>query len=118
MPITEPIDEDELESDLAALEQEKLDEQMLKTGTVPVADALGRTMPAVETGPGEFFNFLLSLALLASFSLYLSLSLSCISPLPGFRRRKPKIVTANVNTKQSKARAKRKRSKRTTRRRS
>ncbi|KAI4257267.1 MAG: hypothetical protein L6R35_007490 [Caloplaca aegaea] len=54
MPITEPIDDDELESDLAALEQEKLDEQMLRTGTVPVADALGgRALPAVETGPGK-----------------------------------------------------------------
>lgn len=31
-----PIDEDELEDDLARLEQEDLDEKMLKTGTVPV----------------------------------------------------------------------------------
>ena len=32
----EPIDEAELEADLAELEQEALDEKMLKTGTVPV----------------------------------------------------------------------------------
>ncbi|KAL9101341.1 MAG: hypothetical protein Q9163_003388 [Psora crenata] len=52
MPITEPIDEDELEADLAALEQEKLDDQMLSTGTtVPVADRIDR-LPAA--GNGEF----------------------------------------------------------------
>ena len=49
MPITEPIDEDELEADLAALEQENLDEKMLKTGTLPVADSLGR-LPAGVNG--------------------------------------------------------------------
>ncbi|KAL2045665.1 hypothetical protein N7G274_002095 [Stereocaulon virgatum] len=48
MPITEPIDEDELEADLAALEQENLDEKMLKTGTVP-QDTLNR-MPKVTNG--------------------------------------------------------------------
>ena len=49
MPITEPIDEDELEADLAALEQENLDEKMLKTGTVPVADSLNR-LPKAANG--------------------------------------------------------------------
>lgn len=53
MPITEPIDEDELEADLAALEQEKLDEKMLNTGTVPVSDSLTR-MPAAADGPRKF----------------------------------------------------------------
>ncbi len=52
MPITEPIDEDELEADLAALEQENLDEKMLKTGTVPVADSLSR-MPKAANGERE-----------------------------------------------------------------
>ena len=52
MPITEPIDEDELEADLAALEQENLDEKMLKTGTVPVADVVGRA-PKVANGEGK-----------------------------------------------------------------
>ena len=53
MPITEPIDEDELEADLAALEQENLDEKMLKTGTVPVADSLTR-MPKAANGEREY----------------------------------------------------------------
>lgn len=56
MPITEPIDEDELEADLAALEQENLDEKMLKTGTVPVADGLSR-MPKAANGESEYFPF-------------------------------------------------------------
>ena len=51
MPITEPIDEDELEADLAALEQENLDEQMLKTGTVP-QDTINR-MPKVTNGESK-----------------------------------------------------------------
>ena len=53
MPITEPIDEDELEADLVALEQENLDEKMLKTGTVP-QDTLNR-MPKVTNGESEFY---------------------------------------------------------------
>lgn len=53
MPITEPIDEDELEADLAAMEQEKLDDQMLSTGTtVPVADRIDR-QHAAANGAGE-----------------------------------------------------------------
>ncbi len=54
MPITEPIDEDELEADLAALEQENLDEKMLKTGTVPVADSLSRA-PNAANGESKSF---------------------------------------------------------------
>lgn len=53
MPITEPIDEDELEADLAALEQENLDEKMLKTGTVPVADSLNR-LPKAANGERKY----------------------------------------------------------------
>ena len=52
MPITEPIDEDELEADLAALEQENLDEKMLKTGTIP-QDQLQR-LPQGVNGECEF----------------------------------------------------------------
>ena len=37
------VDEDELEADLEALQQEQLDEQIVKTGNVPVADEVGRT---------------------------------------------------------------------------
>ncbi len=60
MPITEPIDEDELEADLAALEQENLDEKMLKTGTVP-QDQLQRTLPVGVNGECEFSIFFVSL---------------------------------------------------------
>lgn len=52
MPITEPIDEDELEADLAALEQENLDEKMLTTGTMPVADSLNR-LPKAANGESK-----------------------------------------------------------------
>lgn len=55
MPITEPIDEDELEADLAALEQENLDEKMLKTGTVPMADSLNR-LPTAANGERKFLH--------------------------------------------------------------
>lgn len=58
MPITEPIDEDELETELAALEQEKLDEDMLKTGTMPVMSPVNG-LPNGPTGESEFFFFLL-----------------------------------------------------------
>ena len=68
MPITEPIDEDELEADLAALEQENLDEKMLKTGTMPVADSLNR-LPKAANGERKFFSSSLS-----SFLSFASLS--------------------------------------------
>ncbi|KAF7510245.1 ESCRT-III subunit protein snf7 [Endocarpon pusillum] len=45
-PIGEPIDEDDLEAELEGMEQEAIDERMLKTGTVPVAD-----LPGVANGP-------------------------------------------------------------------
>ncbi|OKL59202.1 Vacuolar-sorting protein snf7 [Talaromyces atroroseus] len=48
-PLGEQPDEDELENDLDQLEQEAIDEQMLKTGTVPVADQLNR-LPAAANG--------------------------------------------------------------------
>ncbi|KAF2264983.1 vacuolar-sorting protein-like protein snf7, partial [Lojkania enalia] len=40
------IDEDELDEELAELQQEQLDEQMLNTGTVPVGDKVGK-LPTV-----------------------------------------------------------------------
>ncbi|KAI4186535.1 MAG: hypothetical protein L6R41_003409 [Letrouitia leprolyta] len=52
MPITEPIDEDELENELADMEQEKLNERMLDPGTVPVADNVGK-MPNAVQGEGK-----------------------------------------------------------------
>lgn len=38
--IGEPIDEDELDAELEEIQQNQLDEQMLKTGTVPVSDQI------------------------------------------------------------------------------
>ena len=48
---TSGIDEDELDEELAELQQEKLDEDMLKTGNVPVNDkvATGRLPAAPST---------------------------------------------------------------------
>jgi hypothetical protein len=48
-PLGEPIDEEDLESQLEQLQQEQLDEQMLKNGTVPVADEVNK-MPPVPVG--------------------------------------------------------------------
>ncbi|KAG9242439.1 Snf7-domain-containing protein [Calycina marina] len=48
-PIGEAVDEGELEDELEALEQEQLDDKMLKTGTVPMADEIHR-LPQVGTG--------------------------------------------------------------------
>jgi charged multivesicular body protein 4 len=44
--IGEVIDDDELEDELDQLQQEKLDEDILKTGSVPVADIVHK-MPSV-----------------------------------------------------------------------
>ncbi len=51
-PIGEPIDETELDDELAELEQEQLDNKMLKTGTVPVSDEIHR-LPAVRNGESK-----------------------------------------------------------------
>lgn len=45
------VDDDELESELADLQQEELDNKMLNTGTVPVHDQVNR-LPNVATGEG------------------------------------------------------------------
>ncbi len=54
-PIGEPIDETELDDELAELEQEQLDNKMLKTGTVPVSDEIHR-LPAAANGESKFFK--------------------------------------------------------------
>lgn len=51
-PIGEPIDETELDDELAELEQEQLDNKMLKTGTVPVSDEIHR-LPAAALGESK-----------------------------------------------------------------
>ena len=53
VPIGEAIDEDELETELEGLEQEALDEKMLKTGTVPVSDRVHQ-LPAGVNGEREY----------------------------------------------------------------
>jgi len=49
-PIGEPIDEADLEEELEGLEQEAMDERMLKTGPMPVTGDVTR-LPSVSTGP-------------------------------------------------------------------
>lgn len=51
-PLGEPVDEAELEDELAELEQEQLDNKMLKTGSVPVSDEVHR-LPSVVNGEGK-----------------------------------------------------------------
>lgn len=51
-PIGDPIDEADLEEELEGLEQEAMDERMLKTGPTPVTGEINR-LPAVATGPGK-----------------------------------------------------------------
>ena len=48
------VDEDELEDELAELQQEELDNKMLKTGTVPVSDQITR-LPNAAVGEREYF---------------------------------------------------------------
>jgi charged multivesicular body protein 4A/B len=51
-PIGEPIDEADLEDELEGLEQEAMDERMLKTGPTPVTGEINR-LPAVSAGPSK-----------------------------------------------------------------
>lgn len=50
--VSQGVDEDELDEELAELQQEELDNKMLKTGTVPVSDQIQR-LPNVGTGPSK-----------------------------------------------------------------
>ena len=52
------IDEDELEDELAELQQEELDNKMLKTGTVPVSDQIQR-LPNAAVGERKSIHPLL-----------------------------------------------------------
>lgn len=49
------MDEGELDDELDALEQEQLDNKMLKTGTVPVSDEIHR-LPAAANGERKLFR--------------------------------------------------------------
>lgn len=57
------IDEQDLDEELEQLQQEQLDEQMLKTGTVPVSDQIQR-MPAVANGERKWMFFGLEICIL------------------------------------------------------
>lgn len=46
------MDDDELEAEFADLQQQELDSNMLKTGSVPVGDEIGR-LPNVATGESK-----------------------------------------------------------------
>ncbi|KAG9238142.1 Snf7-domain-containing protein [Amylocarpus encephaloides] len=48
-PMGEPIDEGELDDELEALEQERLDGEMLRSGSVPVSDQVHRMPAAANT---------------------------------------------------------------------
>jgi charged multivesicular body protein 4 len=50
-PMGDAIDDDELENELDELQQEQLDEQMLKTGTVPVSDAVHKLPTPASAEP-------------------------------------------------------------------
>ena len=51
-PLGEGVDEADLEEELEGLEQEAMDERMLKTGTLPVTGEVSR-LPSVQNGPGK-----------------------------------------------------------------
>jgi charged multivesicular body protein 4 len=55
--IGQGVDEVDLEAELEELQQEQLDEQMLKTGTVPVADAVHK-MPSPANAERESAPFI------------------------------------------------------------
>lgn len=48
-PIGEPVDEQDLEAELEGMEQEQIDERMLKAGVVPVSDEVHR-LPTAANG--------------------------------------------------------------------
>ncbi|BCS27439.1 ESCRT-III subunit protein SNF7 [Aspergillus puulaauensis] len=52
-PLGEQPDEDELDEELEGLEQEAMDERMLNTGTVPVADQLNRLPAPTNAEPAK-----------------------------------------------------------------
>lgn len=51
-PLGEPVDETELEEELEGMEQEAMDERMLKSGSVPVGGEVTR-LPSVGNGPSK-----------------------------------------------------------------
>lgn len=54
-PLGDPVDETELEEELEGMEQEAMDERMLKSGSVPVGGEVSR-LPSVGNGPRKTRN--------------------------------------------------------------
>jgi hypothetical protein len=77
MPIAEPVDEDELEAELATMEQEKLDADMLKTGPMPVTSPLNR-LPNGPKGESKLLFSLFIYFILSGFFQFLYCFISCI----------------------------------------
>jgi hypothetical protein len=77
MPIAEPVDEDELEAELQTMEQEKLDADMLKTGTMPVTSPLNR-LPNGPKGESKLLFSLFNIFHLSGFFQFLYCFISSI----------------------------------------
>jgi hypothetical protein len=99
MPIGPQIEDEELEEELGELQQEAMDDKMLKTGTVPVGDEVHR-LPAAAHGESKFHP---------TFSLFSHPVL--LSFLPNPQLRKVKNRTNPIRSKQSKARLRKERKK-------
>lgn len=52
-PIGQAVDMDELEEEMATMQQEALDDKMLETGAVPLTDSVHRRLPAAANGERE-----------------------------------------------------------------
>lgn len=90
-PVGEQPDEDELDAELEGLEQEAMDERMLKTGTVPVNDQVNR-LPAAANGESKSTPIIT----LAPFS-----NNACFSFQSRRRRNKPRRKTRKQSSKSS-----------------
>lgn len=93
-PVGEQPDEDELDAELEGLEQEAMDERMLKTGTVPVADQINR-LPAAANEERESFPY----PLLTSSVMDNKLMMNEIQPKT--KRSKPRKKTRKQSSKSS-----------------
>jgi hypothetical protein len=53
VPLGDPLDETELDEELEGMEQEAMDERMLKSGSVPVGGEVSR-LPSITNGPSKW----------------------------------------------------------------
>jgi hypothetical protein len=54
-PLGDPVDETELEEELEGMEQEAMDERMLKSGSVPVGGEVS-SLPSINNGPSKWIS--------------------------------------------------------------